>query len=194
MVEYPDGLEPLLDLYQFRLLCPNLSATDEQVDSVLSGVSAAIRAYCGWHVAPKTRCVFTGHGEGSLLMLPAMAFVMIAVMIGVVFIYNTCIASSLRGYMMMPCFNYVRSIIEGHLGKSLGVILLLTLISGLAAVPVVYCVSRVMVLVGNPVWTIVINTLVNTLVGVVNIYTNIGAALYFINLEMLKYRELGAIE
>ena len=73
MVEYPDGLEPLLDLYQFRLLCPNLSATDEQVDSVLSGVSAAIRAYCGWHVAPKTRCVFTGHGEGSLLMLPAMA-------------------------------------------------------------------------------------------------------------------------
>lgn len=72
MVEYPDGLEPLLDIDAFRMLCPTLSATDEQVEAVLGGVSAAIRAYCGWHVAPVTKCVFTGHGDGALLMLPAM--------------------------------------------------------------------------------------------------------------------------
>ena len=56
----------------FRALVPNLSADDEQLEAVLGGVSAAIRNWCGWHVAPSLSCTFVGHGEGRLLMLPAM--------------------------------------------------------------------------------------------------------------------------
>ena len=72
MIRYPEGLDTLLSVEDFRMLCPNLSATDEQVAMVLESVSAAIRAWCGWHVAPLTKCQYTGNGSGKLLMLPAM--------------------------------------------------------------------------------------------------------------------------
>ena len=72
MIRYPEGLDTLLSVEDFRMLCPNLSATDEQVAMVLESVSAAIRAWCGWHVAPLTKCQYTGNGSGKLLMLPAI--------------------------------------------------------------------------------------------------------------------------
>ena len=62
----------LMSTADFRALVPNMSATDAQLEAVLGGVSAAIRNYCGWHVAPALPCRYVGHGEGRLLMLPAM--------------------------------------------------------------------------------------------------------------------------
>lgn len=49
-----------------------LSATTETVEWALSAYSAAIRAHCGWHVAPSLACVATLDG-GRVLRLPAMA-------------------------------------------------------------------------------------------------------------------------
>lgn len=129
-----------------------------------------------------------------ILMVPALAFIVIVTVMGVVLIYDTCTACALRRYMLMPCVNYVRSILKDHVGKSVGVILLLTLISSLIAIPIVSTVSRVTMVVNNPNVTIAVNTIVNTVVSVVNIFSNIGVVLFFMNLEFLKFRELGAIE
>ncbi len=65
-------LGPLVSLESFKLLCPGLSSTDEQITAVLDAVSSAVRDYCGWHVAPSVECTFVGNGEGRLLVLPAM--------------------------------------------------------------------------------------------------------------------------
>ena len=67
-----ETLESLISVEDFKLLCPGLSSTDEQIQAVLYAASAAIRDYCGWHVAPSLECTYTGDGEGRLLVLPAM--------------------------------------------------------------------------------------------------------------------------
>lgn len=67
-----DDLEPMLSVDDYRDLHPNLASNDTQIQAVLDAVSAAIRDYCGWHVAPNLQCEFVGNGEGRLLMLPAM--------------------------------------------------------------------------------------------------------------------------
>lgn len=67
-----DSLDSMISVSDFRALCPGMSSTDEQVQAVLDAVSAAVRDYCGWHVSPSLECTFTGHGEGGLLILPAM--------------------------------------------------------------------------------------------------------------------------
>lgn len=67
-----DELQPILSVENFRLLCPGLSSTDEQIAAVLDAVGASVRNYCGWHVAPNLQCDYIGEGEGRLLVLPAM--------------------------------------------------------------------------------------------------------------------------
>ena len=68
-VEY---LPSMIMLEDFRVLCPGLSSSDEQVQAVLNAASAAIRDWCGWHVSPSIECTYTGDGEGRMLILPAM--------------------------------------------------------------------------------------------------------------------------
>lgn len=67
-----EELPPIMSPSELRTLMPTLSSTDATLSAVLDGVSSAIRDWCGWHVAPVLECTFTGNGEGSLLMLPAM--------------------------------------------------------------------------------------------------------------------------
>jgi hypothetical protein len=49
-----------------------MSSSSEQIDAVLDAVSATIRMYCGWHVAPNVRCAWRGDADGNLVQLPAM--------------------------------------------------------------------------------------------------------------------------
>lgn len=65
-------LPPLISVADFRIVAPSLSATDDQIAEVLGSVSAIVRNYCGWHVSPALYCEYTGTGDGTLLMLPAM--------------------------------------------------------------------------------------------------------------------------
>lgn len=67
-----EALPPIISVQELRAIAPTLSATDAQLQAVLDGVSAAVRDWCGWHVAPRLECTYTGQGEGRLLMLPAM--------------------------------------------------------------------------------------------------------------------------
>ena len=68
-VEY---LPSMIDVDEFRTMCPGMASDDNQVQVVLDAVSYAIRDYCGWHVSPQLKCKFTGEGEGRMLILPAM--------------------------------------------------------------------------------------------------------------------------
>lgn len=65
-------LPSLISVAQFKSLCPGMSSTDTEIQAALDSVSAAVRDWCGWHVAPSLECTFTGEGEGRLLVLPAM--------------------------------------------------------------------------------------------------------------------------
>ena len=68
------SLPPIIDATEFDAITGGvMSSTTEQKTKKLEGVSSAIRDYCGWHVSPSRTCVFTGNGEGRLLVLPAMA-------------------------------------------------------------------------------------------------------------------------
>lgn len=67
-----DSLASIITVAEFKALCPGLSSTDAEIQAALDVTSAAIRDYCGWHVAPNLQCDYIGEGEGRLLVLPAM--------------------------------------------------------------------------------------------------------------------------
>ena len=66
------NLPPIISLQSFYALNPGLSSSTDRILSVLEAVSASVRDWCGWHVAPSLNCHFVGNGEGQLLMLPCM--------------------------------------------------------------------------------------------------------------------------
>ena len=65
-------LPPLMTANELMVEAPNLSSTTDAIAQVLASASFAVRDWCGWHISPSLECVYTGHGEGRLLMLPAM--------------------------------------------------------------------------------------------------------------------------
>lgn len=66
------AIPSIISVADFKLLCPGLSSTDNEIQAVLNSVSSAVRDWCGWHVAPSLACTFVGNGEGRLLVLPSM--------------------------------------------------------------------------------------------------------------------------
>lgn len=66
------NLPPIISANEFSAANPGLSSSTGRIQAVLGDVSAAVRDYCGWHVAPNLQCKLIGNGEGHLLMLPAM--------------------------------------------------------------------------------------------------------------------------
>lgn len=48
-----------------------IKATDPRLPSTISSVSAAIRDYCRWHVAPSLTCTWAGDPHGDVIVLPA---------------------------------------------------------------------------------------------------------------------------
>lgn len=49
-----------------------MSSSTDQINATLAAVSAAVRAYCGWHIAPNVECIWQGDADGKLIQLPAM--------------------------------------------------------------------------------------------------------------------------
>lgn len=49
-----------------------MSSSTEKIQATLDAVSAVIRAYCRWHVAPVLECTWQGDADGRLIQLPAM--------------------------------------------------------------------------------------------------------------------------
>ena len=71
--EIAGGLPSVISAEQFDVLTGGvMSSSDDQIDATLRAVSASIRIYCGWHVAPNVRCYWRGDADGRLIQLPAM--------------------------------------------------------------------------------------------------------------------------
>ena len=70
-----DPMPPLIDTMQYAQLS-GAALTDEsipRIEATLAAVSAAIRAWCGWHVAPVLECHADVTGDGRILSLPTLA-------------------------------------------------------------------------------------------------------------------------
>ena len=67
-----DSLPPILTVSEFEDMVPGLSSTPEQMEAVLASASAAVRDWCGWHVAPSLACTWIGDGDGACAFLPCM--------------------------------------------------------------------------------------------------------------------------
>ena len=71
--EVDGGLPPIIDVDDFNSMTGGRYAADERVEYAIDAATAAIRAYCGWHVAPMTSCRATLDGELGDIWLPCVA-------------------------------------------------------------------------------------------------------------------------
>lgn len=68
-----DELPDLITVSDFNAATNNRYAGDARIEPAISAASAAIRAYCGWHVAPVLDCSITLDGEVGDIWLPTNA-------------------------------------------------------------------------------------------------------------------------
>lgn len=70
-----DSLQPIIDVTTFDELTGGRYAGDERVSAAIDAATAAIRAYCGWHVAPVLTCEYVCDGERGDIWLPCAGLV-----------------------------------------------------------------------------------------------------------------------
>lgn len=70
-----EPIPPLIDATRYSRLT-GVELTEDnatRIQAVLDAVGAAVRGYCGWHVAPVLSCQARVTGEGRMLRLPTLA-------------------------------------------------------------------------------------------------------------------------
>ena len=73
-----DELPDLITVSDFNAATNDRYAGDARIEPAISAASAAIRAYCGWHVAPVLDCTITLDGEVGDIWLPTNALASVA--------------------------------------------------------------------------------------------------------------------
>lgn len=68
-----DELPDLITVSDFNEATNSRYAGDARIEPAIASASAAIRAYCGWHVAPVLDCSITLDGESGDIWLPTNA-------------------------------------------------------------------------------------------------------------------------
>ncbi len=68
-----DELPDLITVSDFNAATNNRYSGDARIEPAIASASAAIRAYCGWHVAPVLDCSITLDGEAGDIWLPTNA-------------------------------------------------------------------------------------------------------------------------
>lgn len=68
-----DELPDLITVSDFNEATNSRYAGDARIEPAIASASAAIRAYCGWHVAPVLDCSITLDGEAGDIWLPTNA-------------------------------------------------------------------------------------------------------------------------
>lgn len=68
-----DELPDLITVSDFNAATNNRYAGDARIEPAIASASAAIRAFCGWHVAPVLDCTLTLDGEAGDIWLPTNA-------------------------------------------------------------------------------------------------------------------------
>ena len=65
-------LPSLIDVSTFDTLSGARFDDSNQVEVTLAAVSAAVRCFCGWHVAPNIECYCETNGPGRMITLPTL--------------------------------------------------------------------------------------------------------------------------
>lgn len=68
-----EAMPDLIDVATYDEATGGRFSGDERVPAAIAAASAAIRNYCGWHVAPALACEYVTDGERGDLWLPCTA-------------------------------------------------------------------------------------------------------------------------
>ena len=67
-----DELPTIIDADTFDEITGGRYSSDTRVQTAIDAATAAIRAYCGWHVAPVLACEYVADGERGDIWLPCV--------------------------------------------------------------------------------------------------------------------------
>lgn len=70
-----ESVPPIMDPEEFAAMTGGAFAGEDagRIEAMLDAVSASVRAFCGWHVAPMLPCKAVTEGPGWALCLPSLA-------------------------------------------------------------------------------------------------------------------------
>ena len=173
-------------------------------DEPFSFGTAFYRGICAWPRAIATvlllMAILVGVARAGMLavtILPLLAVPFItALLIGsVVFsagLYFAAIAAALRKKMFMDNVRYVVYILRGHFGKSIGLFMLLFLGGLFISYGVGVLEEPLLALIANSSVRWIVQSFLDSLLSVTNIFMFIALTIYFLNLESIRLEEEAA--
>ena len=173
-------------------------------DEPFSFGTAFYKGICAWPKAIATvlllMAILIGIAMVGMLavtILPLLAVPFItALLIGsVVFsaaLYFAAITAALRKKMFMDNLKYVVYILRGHFGKSIGLFMLLFLGSLFVSYGVGVLEEPLLALIANSSVRWIVQSFLDSLLSITNIFMFIGLTIYFLNLESIRLEEEAA--
>ena len=173
-------------------------------DEPFSFGTAFYKGICAWPKAIATvlllMAILIGIAMAGMLavtILPLLAVPFItALLIGsVVFsaaLYFAAITAALRKKMFMDNLKYVVYILRGHFGKSIGLFMLLFLGSLFVSYGVGVLEEPLLALIANSSVRWIVQSFLESLLSITNIFMFIGLTIYFLNLESIRLEEEAA--
>lgn len=173
-------------------------------DEPFSFGTAFYKGICAWPKAIATvlllMAILIGIAMAGMLavtIMPLLAVPFItALLIGsVVFsaaLYFSAITAALRKKMFMDNLKYVVYILRGHFGKSIGLFMLLFLGSLFVSYGVGVLEEPLIALIANSSVRWIVQSLLDSLLSITNIFMFIGLTIYFLNLESIRLEEEAA--
>ncbi len=173
-------------------------------DEPFSFGTAFYKGICAWPKAIATvlllMAILIGIAMAGMLavtILPLLAVPFItALLIGpVVFgaaLFFAAITAALRKKMFMDNLKYVVYILRGHFGKSIGLFMLLFLGSLFVSYGVGVLEEPLLALIANSSVRWIVQSFLDSLLSITNIFMFIGLTIYFLNLESIRLEEEAA--
>ena len=121
-----------------------------------------------------------------VLLVPAMAAIIILAFLLVVFMYGSNVIAARHRVMLRRNLEMLLEALKNHMGRTIGLILLVSLIGLGLSMPLLNLFE---VAVGNRlsgIGLVIAETLIQTVLSIVNIYADIAVCLRFVNLEQIR--------
>ena len=121
-----------------------------------------------------------------ILMLPAMIAIVVFALLLVVFMYGANVTAARHSIMLRKNLERVLLSLKNHMGKTVGLLLLVSLIGLGLSFPLMTLFETLIGdrLSGVPL--LIIETALQTVLSIVNIYADIAVCLRFFNLEQIS--------
>ncbi len=127
-----------------------------------------------------------------LLAVPYITALLIGSAVLSAALYFAAITAALRKQMFMDNLKYVVYILRGHFGKSIGLFMLLFLGSLFVSYGVGVLEEPLLALIANSSVRWIVQSFLDSLLSITNIFMFIGLTIYFLNLESIRLEEEAA--